>query len=311
ALVLMMCVLSVGLSRWRPGRPRRRTSIRRFLRVGSHVFGTQVIGYATNNADNVALGAVWGAGPLGIYSRAYQLLMTPINQINDPITRVVLPVLSRVHEDRPTYQRYVEKAQLVGSYVLAPTFSVAAGLSTALVALLFGPAWSAVGPVFVVLAIGGVFRGVGLVTYWIFLSSDHSAAQLRMYLVARPVMIAVILLGLPWGPVGVAAGHTVAFALYWVVSLRRASRLAGLDAGRLFGQTVRALALVSLPCGGLALLGGRLVDGPLLEVGLGVGLAAAYAGLLVMLSPRERGQLRELRQLLGRGRAPASDAPVA
>ena len=202
------------------------------------MLGTQVLGYATNNIDNVTIGAVWGPGPLGSYSRAYQLLMVPINQINDPTSRVILPILSRVHDDPPRYQRYVEKAQHVGTYALGPAFSVAAGLAAPLVAMLFGPQWSAGTPIFVALAVGGVFRGDGLVTYLAFLSSGQAGRQFRMYLITRPLMMGMIVAGLPWGPVGVAIGHSTAFALYWVASLIYLGRVTGLDVKRLFRQAV-------------------------------------------------------------------------
>jgi O-antigen/teichoic acid export membrane protein len=306
AVVVLTCVLCVVFCGWRPGLPRRATSVRRFVRFGSHVLGTQVLGYATNNVDNVGIGAVWGAGPLGVYSRAYQLLMVPINQINDPMSRVVLPVLSRVQDDQPTLQRYVEKAQRVGTYGLGPMFAVAAGVAAPLVALLFGPQWSAVVPVFVALAVGGVFRGVTLVTYWGFLARGRADRQLRMYLVTRPLMIAMILAGLPWGPVGVAAGHSAAFAVYWVVALLYMGRVTGLDSRRLLRQALVALAALSLPVGLLAYLGTRLVDGTVPQLLLGGALALAWVGLLLLVLPTQRAELLAARGLLRRQRVEAS-----
>ncbi len=305
-LVLVTCVLCVAFCGWRPGLPRRATSVRKFVRFGSHVLGTQVLGYATNNVDNVTIGAVWGAGPLGVYSRAYQLLMVPINQINAPMTRVVLPVLSRVQDDTPTLQRYVEKAQRVGTYGLGPMFAVAAGLAAPLVALLFGPQWAAVVPVFVALAVGGVFRGFGLVTYWGFLARGQADRQLRMYLVTRPLMIAMILAGLPWGPVGVAAGHSAAFAVYWVVALTHMGKVTGLDSRRLLRQALVALTVLSLPLGGLAYLGTRLVDGTVAQLLLGGLLAAAWVALLLLVLPGLRAELAAARGLLRRQGARAS-----
>lgn len=301
-LVVVTCLLCVAFCSWRPGLPHRAISVRRFVRFGSHVLGTQVLGYATNNVDNVSIGAVWGAGPLGVYSRAYQLLMVPINQINDPMSRVVLPVLSRVQDDPPTLQRYVEKAQRVGTYGLGPMFAVAAGVAAPLVALLFGPQWTAVVPVFVALAIGGVFRGVGLVTYWGFLARGRADRQLRMYLVTRPLMIGMILAGLPWGPVGVAIGHSAAFAVYWLVSLLYLGRATGLDSRRLLRQALVALAALSLPLGGLAYLGTRLVDGTVPQLLLGALLALAWVGLLLLVLPSQRAELAAVRGLLRRER---------
>jgi O-antigen/teichoic acid export membrane protein len=300
-LVLVTCLLCVAFCAWRPGLPRRATSVRRFVRFGSHVLGTQVLGYLTNNVDNVGIGAVWGAGPLGVYSRAYQLLMVPINQINDPMSRVVLPVLSRVQDEPATLQRYVEKAQRVGTYGLAPLFAVAAGAAAPLVALLFGPQWTAVVPVFVVLAVGGVFRGVGLVTYWGFLACGRADRQLRMYLVTRPLMIGLILGGLPWGPVGVAVGHSAAFLLYWLVSLTWMGRVTGLDSRRLLRQALLALVALALPLGLLTYLGTRLVDGAVGQLVLGGGLALAWVGVLLLVLPSQRAELLAARRLLRRG----------
>ena len=304
-LVVVTCVLCVAFCSWRPGLPHRATSVRRFIRFGSHVLGTQVLGYATNNVDNVGIGAVWGAGPLGVYSRAYQLLMVPINQINDPMGRVVLPILSRVQDDQPTLQRYLEKTQRVGTFGLGPMFAVAAGVAAPLVALLFGPQWTAVVPVFVVLAVGGVFRGVGTVTYWGFLARGRADRQLRMYLVTRPLMIGLILAGLPWGPVGVAAGHSAAFAFYWLVSLAYMGRVTGLDSRRLLRQALLALVSLSLPLGLLAYLGTRLVDGAVWQLVVGLALAGAWVGLLLLLLPSQRAELVAARGLLRR-RAAAS-----
>jgi PST family polysaccharide transporter len=312
--VIATCLLSVAFCRWRPRLPRRATSIRRFFRFGGGVLGTQVLGYATNNVDNVALGAVWGPGPLGVYSRAYQLLMVPINQINDPMTRIVLPIFSRVQEDRVTYQRYVAKAQLIGTHVLATAFSLAAALSAPLVAILFGQQWSAVAPIFAVLAVGGIFRGIGLVTYWVFLSRGLTGVQLRMYLLTRPLMMAIILAGLPFGPLGVAAGHSLAFACYWVFSLSYAGRVAGIRAKPLFSSALRSLALISLPAGILAFLPTLIVHGAVLQLLVGATVGLSYVGLVLAISPTERREcaqiVRLMRQFKGRAAVDVSQPAI-
>ena len=76
------------------------------MRFGG-LFATQLISYGTKNVDNIAIGVVWGAGPLGYYDRAYQLLMAPLNQINAPMTRVALPVLSRIHDEKERFAGYL------------------------------------------------------------------------------------------------------------------------------------------------------------------------------------------------------------
>ena len=302
-LVVLTCASNVILCKWRPGLPHRSVSIRRFFRFGGSVLGTNVIAYATNNLDNVAIGIYWGSGPLGLYSRAYQLLMVPLQQVSVPMTRVVLPVLSRVQDQDETYARYVSKAQLVGCYMLASGFAVTAGVSVPLVALLFGPKWSGVAPIFAALAIGGIFRGIGQISYWMYLSRGRADAQLKLYLVTRPIMIGLMIAGLPWGPVGVAIGHSIGFFLFWIISLWTAGRCVRISVRPLFTQATRTLLLISLPAGALAYIGSVLVQPTAASLCLGVALGVGYLALIALISPAERANLHlMIRVLLGRSR---------
>ncbi|MDQ6662741.1 MAG: lipopolysaccharide biosynthesis protein [Chloroflexota bacterium] len=287
-LVVVTFVSNFVMCRWRPRWYRRDVSIRRFLRFGGGVVGTQAIGYAVNNVDNVAIGAVWGAAPLGVYGRAYQLLLVPLEQINAPMTNVVLPVLSRVRDDKQKFVSYLLRAQLVNCYILGTGFAFAAGLASPLVALIFGSQWFAVTPIFAILAIGGIFRGLTQVMYWIFLACDQTGAQFRLYLYTRPVMVGLILAGLPWGPVGVAVGHSIAFMLYWLVSLWRAGKAAAVDITPLFRQAVRSLTVISAPVGILAFLGTRCVHNLAVGGAIGSIFGLAYIAIVCLVSSTER-----------------------
>lgn len=311
-VVQQLCVAVLNLTinvrnaHWLPGLPRRHVSLRRFFRFGGGLLGTQLIAYLTKNVDNIALGSVWGAAPLGLYSRAYQLLMMPLNQINAPMTNVALPVLARVQHDDDAFARYLARAQLVACYVTATVFCVAAGLAEPLVLVLFGPRWAGVAPIFAVLALGGVFRAVAQIAYWIFLARDRTGHQLRQDLVLRPLMILVILAGLPWGPVGVAAGHSIAFLGYWIATMVYVGRVADVDVRPLLRNAVRGIVGFGAPCGLSAYLAtvGSLPAAA--ELGLGLVAAAAWAGLAATLVPTVRTDLALVlgfaRRALGRRR---------
>jgi O-antigen/teichoic acid export membrane protein len=282
AVSLLLCVLA---SRWRPGLPKRHVSIRRFVRFGGGLLGTQAIGYVTKNVDSIAIGIAWGAGPLGLYDRAYQLLMTPLSQINAPMTRVALPVLSRIQEDGERYPRYLLKAQLVGAYVTASVFAVSAGLAVPLVAVLFGERWAAVAPIFAVLAVGGVFRAIAQISYWMYLSLGLTGAQLRLFMVMGPIMVVIMLAGVPFGPVGVAAGSTIAYALNWAVTLWRVGVVSGVPTAPLFANALRIVGVISLPCGLAAWSATFLSIGPVLQLLVGGAFALGYCALAAAFIP--------------------------
>ncbi|THG30806.1 lipopolysaccharide biosynthesis protein [Naasia lichenicola] len=306
--VAVACILNVSASKWKPGLPKRGVSIRRFLRFGMGVLGTQAISYVTKNIDSVSIGAVWGAGPLGLYDRAYQLLMTPLNQINAPMTRIALPILSRVHDQGEVFERYLHKAQLVGAYFTATVFAVAAGLSTPFVLVLFGPQWVGVSAIFAALAVGGVFRSIAQISYWIYLATGKTGAQLRMFLAVRPIMIVIILAGLPWGPVGVAIGQTIAYSLHWAVSLWRVGVVTGVNTRPLFLNAIRTVLVVSVPCGILAFLGTLFPVPAIVQILIGLAFALIYVAVISVFVPAVRSDVTVVlsfaRRMVGSRRAP-------
>lgn len=278
AATILVVVVVAG--RWRPQRYRRDVSIRRFFRFGGAVLGTQLLNYVTRNVDNVALGAVRGPAELGLYSRAYQLVMVPINQINAPLTNVAVPVLARVHEDREQLSAGLRRAQLVACYVTAPVLVVAAALAGPLVDLVLGSGWQQVAPILAVLALGGIFRSVSQIAYWGYLATGRTAQLLRLQLWTQPLMIVMVVAGVPWGPVGVATGHLVANVLYWVVSLVALGRATGVRVAPLVATAAVAVLAVGAPAGAAAWAASGLVAGPLAQVVVGL-LAAAVAAAAV------------------------------
>lgn len=273
-------ILAAALAGWLPGRAAPLRETRSLLTFGANLFGTQLLAYGAKNVDNFALASAWGPQVLGVYSRAYQLLMMPINQLSAPLTRVTVPLMSRAHESQGTIHHHLMRAQTVSVLTLVGGYCFLLGAAPYLVPVVFGPGWSAMIPVFQFLAIGGVFRSLNQVLFWGFLATDRTGSQLRLYTLTQPIVIAAILLGLPWGAVGVAAGHTAGYAIAWLIGVIWYSGTLR-AAGRLGAHAAWSSALVGL-VGFAAAVAWRFVDVPdLARLVLG---AASYAVLLAALA---------------------------
>ena len=160
---------SVVLSGWWPGLPRIRESMGGLLGFGANTMALQVSAYISTNIDSVFVGRFWGPALLGVYNRAYTLFTLPLQQLTAPLTRVVLPTLSRIH-DEALFLRYLVRAQLLNSYILVGALVTGAAVAQPLIATTLGPKWSGVVPIFQVLALGGVFQALAYLYYWIFLA---------------------------------------------------------------------------------------------------------------------------------------------
>lgn len=286
-----VAVICTRLAGWRPGLPRRDVSIRRFLRFGVGVFGTESIGYVTKNIDNIALGAAQGAVTLGLYSRAYQLMRMPLSQINAPMNNVVLPILRHVQDDDRLFAGYLRKAQLVLLYVTTGIFALSCGLAEPIVLVLFGERWLGVVPLLAVLSVAGVFRAVAAIPWWTYLARGRSGALFRQRLVTGAISVVAILVGLLWGAVGVAAGVAVGAAAAWVIGLWHSGRVTGVRTLPLFVQGARVVGTVGVPVALVSHTATFLPVWAVLQLVAGLVLAGLYLGAAALLVPAIRADL--------------------
>ncbi|EWT04008.1 polysaccharide biosynthesis protein [Intrasporangium chromatireducens Q5-1] len=215
---LVRLVMSWSSSGWAPGPPRRCPGVWPMVRFGLNLTFTNALDYTAQNIDNVLLGRVYGAGTVGLYSRAYNLLLLPIRQVTAPIARVAVPVLSYLMSQPDRYRRFFTTALSGTAYLSIPGICFLAAMSHEVVAIMLGRQWSGATPIFQVLAIGGVMVSLRSTNGWLFVSSGQTGRQAIWALVNRPVIIAGIVCGLPWGAVGVAWGFVLAHGVLFVPS---------------------------------------------------------------------------------------------
>ena len=154
------------LSSFRPGLPDFGADIRRMVAFGANVTLFDLVNYFHRNLDNVLIGKVWGDEPLGYYSRAYALLMLPIQRIRGPLNTVAFPALSRLHGQPEEYRKYFRRLVSAVAYGSMPLTAFLFVASRPLVEIALGPGWSGVVPLFAVLAIAGFIQPVGSLRAW-------------------------------------------------------------------------------------------------------------------------------------------------
>ena len=70
------------------------------VRFALHTYTRFVMGYCTENLDKFLIGWCFGAAPLGLYRRAYDLFVMPSNQLSSPLTAVPHRRLTKFRRSR-------------------------------------------------------------------------------------------------------------------------------------------------------------------------------------------------------------------
>ena len=301
----MLLVGAVAASRWLPGLPRSRERMGDLLKFGWPLAGSQLLGYLGNNVDSLTIGYKFGPEPLGLYNRAFQLLMTPLGQLRQPTTTVALPVLSRVRDDPATSDRFVQRGQLALGLSLVAGLGLVVGAADPITRIFLGSKWLQVEPVLRLLAVAGIFQTLAFVGYWIYLSHGLTKQLLQYTVITVSIKVTCILVGSTWGVLGVAWGYAVAPALAWPLSFWWLSRSSTISVRGLFLGAARILPLAALLAGtsyGVCVL---LADQPSWLQLLVAVLASAVAYGLALLVPVLRRDLFDVVAIVRHARRPA------
>jgi PST family polysaccharide transporter len=249
ALMLLVWMASP----WRPAPPWRAGGARSLVRFGGYLVGFRVVNYVGRNLDNVLVGRFLGGSALGLYSKAYNLLMLPLRMVNDPLSDVAIPALSRLQSDPERMRSYYYKALGLVVTLSMPVVAWVAAVADSFVLTLLGEQWVAAVEIFRILTIPAFIGTFNVATGWVFVSLGDVRRQLASGLVNTAFGALAIAVGVRWGVEGVA------WALVVSALVRRPPTIANCYRGTPF--TLRGLGRVLWRPAAASALAGALTFG--------------------------------------------------
>ncbi|MFY4730528.1 lipopolysaccharide biosynthesis protein [Nitrospira sp. BLG_2] len=209
-----VCLWALGT--WVPGMPHGGTTIRTMVRFGGMATLNSLVVYVAYNIEKVLLGRFWGAEALGIYGRAYQLVSIPAENLNSATGGVIFAALSRLQNEPSRLKSYFLKSYALVLSLTLPVSVACALFADDIILLVLGPKWGDAVPIFRLLTPTILILALINPMYWLLVSIGLVGRSLRLALVIAPLVITAYLLGLPYGPSGVAFAYSAALTL-WVV----------------------------------------------------------------------------------------------
>lgn len=230
------------LSSWRPQWHFDWSAVKGMMGYSLNLFGTRSLNYWVKNIDTLLVGKFLGTHAVGIYSRAFALMLFPLRNISNVLTQVMFPALSTIQEDKKRVARiYLKMTQTIAIFV----FPLMSGLFVTVKPFIFvvlGPQWMDVVPVLQIMCVAGAFQAVGTLNGNLYMSQGRTDTQFKVGLFLKSNSILWIVLGLNWGVIGVAAGVTIASVINAYPSFTFAGRLVGLS----FLSVLKALSGITL-----------------------------------------------------------------
>jgi len=211
--VTIKLALVWSISRWRPQLPSRNTQTWHLLSFGANITAGSLMYSLARGTDNLLIGRFFGATAVGLYSRGSILLMRPVEQLIIPLYAVLIPALSRIQEQPGRYRRtFLEVFEAIAlmSFLFTGLFLA---LSYPLTLAMLGPKWEAAAVIFAGFTMAALAYPLTTASTWLFASQGRGKDWVLTSSIVSAVTLCSFLIGLPWGPAGVAVSYSASCVL--------------------------------------------------------------------------------------------------
>jgi O-antigen/teichoic acid export membrane protein len=260
------------------------------LRAGrdllSYGFGhslAQVGTVLSQQGDNLVVGRWLGPMALGVYGRAYNLMVVPASVFGKIVNRVLFPVMAQVQSERDRLAGAYERVLAIVALVSLPVSAFLWVVAPEFIPTLLGPAWTGVVLPFRLFTISLLFRMGSKISD----ACTKAAGAVYSRALLQGVYAALVLLGAlvgqRWGVGGVAIAVSIAMGINWLTMAALSRSVTGLSWPRFVRAQVPG-ALCAVVIGGAVALtvhaarAAHLGKVPILMV---AGLTAAAVGFVV------------------------------
>ena len=263
----ILCLGTIWCAR---GRPMGRFGVADALDLvpyAAAIGAQRMVYYARSQADRLVIGALWGAGVLGVYQIAARIFDSLQAILLTPASKLFFVSYTRAQR-RPEELRaiFLQSLQAV-SLIAFPSFLGLSAVAPEAVALLFGARWEASAALLEVLAFGGVALVLSVMSGAVLSAAGHARAFLLVEVISSAAGLLLLAALSRFGVVWIAA----AFVLREALAVALYVRLLGPS----LGVAARGFLAAAAPC--LAAAGAMWLVLASMEAWAPVALSAAAA----------------------------------
>lgn len=254
-------LLEFGMTAFRAGidirPPSSFRSVGGLLQIGSVSIVHRMTNFAATNADRLIIGSMLGAASLGIYSRAYSLMMVPVKLLGFTINRTFLAVFSHMQTDESRLRRALQRVIEVQTIFYLPIGIGFIFATPLIVRVVLGEQWLHTVPLAQIF-FSALFARLGYVALEMasFSVGEIWSATGRQLAYAAMVIVGGVAASL-FGLTGMVWGVTAALIAFYALSLRRVIVRFGCSVKVILTAHFRAIAIAAVAAAA-ALLSGML-----------------------------------------------------
>ena len=255
--LLMMGIKAVAfwsIRRWRTSARFSLAAIKAMAPFSLRLLATDLIASIYNNVAQLFIGKMHATSTLGYYAQAQKLKDLPVTSTVQAVQGVTYPALSKIKDDNAKFaEGYLRIERLLG-FILFPVMLGFVAIAPDMFNLLLGEKWMPTVPYFEILALSGLFYPLAIVSYNVLKTKSDGKIIVRLEIVKRVIMTAVLCYTIPQSVEAIAWGMTAMAAVEFLLNTSVAMRYMETTFASLLRTIAPSFAIAAVMFGALYLI---------------------------------------------------------
>ena len=283
ALKILQTLITLILARFKPLLVINFKEVKQMLSYGLNWTGFSFINYWARQSDTLLIAKFLSADSLGLYNRAYNLMLMPISQITNVLAQVVFPALASIQNDGERIKKAFLRLQGVIAFICFPLMMGLAAVSDLVTIVVFGEQWAGMITTLRILCFVSLVQALTNSTGWLYTATGKTKKLLKIGIVNTIVTVTLIAIGVFWGSIEKVA---LCYLLGNLIMLAPHIDWAGKDIGlsfmhvlkKVYASLILSMIMGLLVFGMVHILKNTITDVVLLFIAIGSGIVI-YGGL--------------------------------
>lgn len=210
---IVMIYIRFGLyyhyQHWFPGFKFSTQSFKELFSYGSKILISNLLNCIFGNIYPIVIGKRFSSAALGYYSRGEGYAALPSATVNDVISNVTLPILSRIQDDTQELSVIYRKMLRVSAYLVFPVMIALAALARPLVIVMISEKWIPCVIFLQILCFSAMWKPISSLNMNLLQVKGRSDLFLRITIAEKILLILVVVITVPMGIVAMCIGSVI------------------------------------------------------------------------------------------------------
>ncbi len=156
------------------------------------------LGYVQRNIDTFMIGKLSGDANLGLYNKAYQIMLLPLKNVSNSFKRVMFPAMSEAQKDPERMHMLYLRSTRIVAFLSFPIMLGLWATAEPFIIGVYGMKWAGTVPLLQVLSLVGALQSLITFNGTGFYAMGRPQIPLVMNAVNMPILVSVFYFGYQW-----------------------------------------------------------------------------------------------------------------